>query len=255
MRTHTVGSVSYLNALPLVEGLDEESGVTVKSDVPSRLLDILLQGRASVALCPIIDYQTSSEPLAVVPVGAIGSASTTLTVRVFSRRPLPDVDHIAVDGDSSTSVALLQVVLHALYGTRPHLTTFNHRPTLAEAVDDADAILLIGDKVVASAPDGEEWPYQLDLGDAWCRISGLPFVFAAWMTRRGTDLEDLGSAVELCHPQPENVTLGLADQITTRQQHDVGRLRDGRGGVLARDPRRRRTRPRDRSLEHPHLRD
>ena len=114
MRTITVGSVSFLNALPLVDGLDEEPGVKVTSDVPSRLLETLLHGRAAVALCPVIDYQTSPTPLEVVPVGAIGSDSTTLTVRVFSRRPLSDVDHVAVDGDSKTSVALLQVVMQEL---------------------------------------------------------------------------------------------------------------------------------------------
>jgi chorismate dehydratase len=222
MRTHTVGSVSYLNALPLVEGLDEESGVTVTSDVPSRLLDTLLQGRASVALCPIIDYQTSSAPLAVVPVGAIGSASTTLTVRVFSRRPLPDVDHIAVDGDSSTSVALLQVVLHELYATRPTLTTFNHRPTLAEATDGAEAVLLIGDKAVASAPDGEDFPHQLDLGEAWHRISGLPFVFAAWMTRRGTDLEELPRVLR----QRRKINRGRIHDIIDRHATQRGWTRE-----------------------------
>jgi chorismate dehydratase len=222
MRTHTVGSVSYLNALPLVEGLDEEPGVTVTSDVPSRLLDILLEGRASVALCPIIDYQTSSTPLVVVPVGAIGSASTTLTVRVFSRRPLPDVDHIAVDGDSSTSVALLQVVLHELYTTRPKLTTFNHRPTLAEAADGADAILLIGDKVIASAPKEGDFPHQLDLGDAWRRIFGLPFVFAAWMTRRGTDLEELPGVLR----QRREVNRGRIRDIIERHATKRGWTRE-----------------------------
>ena len=191
MRRHTVGSVSFLNALPLVAGLENDTGVRVASAVPSRLLDALLNGGAAVALCPTIDYQRSPSPLVVVPVGAIGSASTTLTVRVFSRRPLPDVDHVAVDGDSRTSVALLQVVLHELYGTRPDLTIFNHRPAFSEAVDGADAVLLIGDKVVTSAPDRQQFPHQLDLGEAWAGISGLPFVFAAWMTRRGTDLEEL----------------------------------------------------------------
>lgn len=187
----TVGSVSYLNAMPLVDGLDTDDGVRVVRDVPSRLLETLLARRAAVALCPVIDYQTSPEKLAIVPVGAIGSSSATLTVRVFSRRPLSDIQHVAVDRDSRTSVALLQVLLHDLYATRPGLTSFNHRPTLAEAADGADAVLLIGDKVVVSAPRQEDFPHQLDLGDAWRRMTGLPFVFAAWMTRRGTDLDEL----------------------------------------------------------------
>ncbi len=222
MRRYTVGSVSFLNALPLVEGLEEEPGVHVTSEVPSRLLDTLLNGHAAVALCPIIEYQTSPEPLAIVPVGAIGSASTTLTVRVFSRRPLFEIDHVAVDGDSRTSIALLQVVLHEMYATRPGLTTFNHRPTLDEAADGADAVLLIGDKVVASAPHRETFPYQLDLGDAWRRISGLPFVFAAWMTLRGTDLDKLPRVLR----RQREINRGRIHEIINRHATERGWTRE-----------------------------
>ena len=193
MGTFTVGSVSFLNALPLVDGLEDEPGVKVISDVPSRLLEALLHDRAAIVLCPIIDYQTSPEELQVVPAGAIGSEETTLTVRVFSRRPLAEIDHVAVDGDSRTSAALLKIVLDELYGIRPPMTSFNHDPTLDEVAEDADALLLIGDKVVASAPNPEVFPYQLDLGEAWQSISGLPFVFATWMTRRNSDLGHLPS--------------------------------------------------------------
>jgi chorismate dehydratase len=105
-------------------------------------------------------------------------------------------------------VALLQVVLHALYSARPTLTTFNHRPTLTQAAVQADAVLLIGDKVVSSAPPGSDFPYQLDLGDAWRRITGLPFVFAAWMARKGTDLE------------------GLPYMLRQRRETNRGRIRD-----------------------------
>jgi chorismate dehydratase len=52
----------------------------------------------------------------------------------------------------------------------------------------ADAVLLIGDKVITSAPD---LPHQLDLGEAWKRITGLPFVFAVWMTTANSELGEL----------------------------------------------------------------
>jgi len=186
-----IGCVSYLNAMPLVDGLEEEPGIRITSDVPSRLLDDLVNRRTSIALCPAIDYQTSPERLVVVPVGAIGSTSTTLTVRAFSRRPVDRVEHVAVDRDSHTSVALLRVVLAELYGIQPRLTSFNHDPTLAEAADDADAVLLIGDKAVASMPEISRFPHHIDLGDAWHRITGLPFVFATWMALPDTDLGDV----------------------------------------------------------------
>lgn len=30
----------------------------------------------------------------------------------------------------------------------------------------------------------DDYPYQLDLGDAWKELTGLPFVYAIWMCRR-----------------------------------------------------------------------
>src|SRR5665213_4630797 len=55
------------------------------------------------------------------------------------------------------------------------------------------ARLLIGDKVVCDEPAG--LPHQLDLGGAWKDLTGLPFVFAAWMARAETQLRDLLSSL------------------------------------------------------------
>jgi chorismate dehydratase len=60
-----------------------------------------------------------------------------------------------------------------------------------------ESMLLIGDKVVNASPDSAEYPHQLDLGEEWKRLTGLPFVFAMWMIRQdraaaeGTGIADL----------------------------------------------------------------
>ena len=183
----TIGCVRYLNARPLVDGLDEVDGIRVVSDVPSRLLDGLLTGTTEIALIPIIDYQTSPEPLFIVPVGAIGSDGMTLTVRVFAKRPIDEIRRVAVDGDSRTSVALLQVVFAGIQGSRIEVVPLAGSDP-SNLPDGIDAALLIGDKVVNAAPD---LPHQLDLGEAWKELTSLPFVFAAWMARQSFDLGDL----------------------------------------------------------------
>jgi chorismate dehydratase len=185
---HRVGCVSYLNARPLIDGLEAEPGIQITTDVPSGLLSGLLEGRTELALCPTIDYQTAAADLRIVDAGAIGSNGKTLTVRLLSHRPLAELDHVVVDGDSKTSVALLQIVLFELYGLRPRLSTARLGRGSPIETGSADAVLLIGDKVITSAPD---LPHQLDLGEAWKRITGLPFVFATWMTTAGSNLGEL----------------------------------------------------------------
>ncbi len=186
---HTVAAVSFLNARPLIDGLEREPSLSVITDVPSRLLETLTSGRAQIALCPVIDFQTADAGLCIVPVGAIGSDGPTHTVRVFSRVPIREIERVHIDGDSHTSVALLEIVFDALTGRRPELTT------LKAGVPDGDgppeSLLLIGDKVVRDEPGVSLYPYQLDLGEAWKRLSGLPFVFATWLARAGDDLGEL----------------------------------------------------------------
>ena len=187
---HTVAAVSFLNARPLIEGLEDEPGVKLITDVPSRLLETLILGRADVALCPVIDFQLSPDELCIVPVGAIGSDGPTLTVRVFSRTPMEGVRQVHVDGDSHTSVALLQIIFAELFGRDPEICALDSSDV--NGSDTApDTVLLIGDKVVHDEPDPYRYPHQLDLGEAWKELTGLPFVFACWMVRAGHDLGGL----------------------------------------------------------------
>lgn len=191
----TIGAVSYLNSRPLVTGLDEAPGCRVLAEVPSRLLGGLLDGTFDIALCPIIDFQTSPVDLVLVPVGAIGSNGETLTVRLFARRPLTEVSTVHVDGDSHTSAALVQVILHALSGRLPHIATLPSDPR-GRSDTQRDAILLIGDKVVASAPSRADYPFGLDLGQAWRDLTGLPFVFACWTAIARKDLGELPAVLD-----------------------------------------------------------
>jgi len=191
-----LGCVSFLNARPLIDGLDEAPDLDVRFDVPSRLLDDLISRNVDLALCPVIDYQRSAKSLLIVPVGGIACDGPTLTVRLFSRRPLHEVDRVHADTDSHSSVALLRVVLQEMYGHAPEVEPFPPDRLTRSADDWPDAVLLIGDKVVVDQPSRAMYPHQLDLGQAWKELTDLPFVFAVWMARRKTHLADLPARLE-----------------------------------------------------------
>jgi chorismate dehydratase len=187
-----LGSVSYLNAKPLIYGLDEADDLRLTLDIPANLLEGLRDGRFDVALLPIIDYQ-HLPGARLLQSGGIGSDGTTYTVRIFSRVPMQEIITLACDSHSHTSVGLARVILAETYGVRPKLLDLQHlQPSPAAA--RADAQLLIGDKVVAAAPSG--YPHQLDLGEGWKQLTGLPFLFAAWVARPGVELGDLPQRLE-----------------------------------------------------------
>jgi chorismate dehydratase len=161
-----IGCVSFLNAKPLIYGLDDEPKLQMKLDVPSNLLAMLQARTVDVALLPVIDYQRLPG-LRLIPAGGIASDGETLTVRIFNRRPIDTLTMLACDPDSHTSVALARVILAETYGIRPELRDLRD-PSLPPDTPR----LLIGDKVITEEPEG--FDHQLDLGEAWKQLTGLP---------------------------------------------------------------------------------
>src|SRR5579871_957161 len=117
-RMHRIGSVSFLNAKPLIHGLEEAEGIELSLDVPSGLLDDLVEDRVDVALLPVIDYQRLAG-LRFLTSGGICCDGPTLTVRIFSPEPIERITTLACDTDSHTSVALARVLLGEVYKIRP----------------------------------------------------------------------------------------------------------------------------------------
>lgn len=214
-----VGSVSFLNAKPLIHGLEHDSTIDLGLDVPSRLLDGLRDGRRfDVALLPVIDYQRMPG-LRLLTAGGICCDGPTLTVRIFSPVPIERIESLACDTDSHTSVALARILLTERYNIRPEFMDLHAASTEeghATAARANAARLLIGDKVVCEEP--RDLPHQLDLGEAWHHWTGLPFVFAAWMARPGIDLGDLPARLE----QAKHTGLAHLDEIITRHARPRG---------------------------------
>lgn len=224
-----IGSVSFLNARPLIFGLEEAGGIELHLDVPSRLLDGLREGRFDVALLPVIDYQRMPG-LRLLTSGGIGSNGRTMTVRIFSPVPVEQITMLACDTDSHTSVALARVILAERFGIRPEFV-----PLEDSSANDQTARLLIGDKVVCEAPAG--LVHQLDLGEAWKQQTGLPFVFAAWMAREGVALGDLPAWLEQAKREGRAHVASIIERfaiprgwpaeiareyLTERLQYDIG---------------------------------
>lgn len=199
-----IGAVSYLNAKPLIHGLDEQADLDVQLDVPAKLLDGLRSARFDIALLPVIDYQRLPG-LRIVPAGGIGCDGPTLTVRIFSPVPIEQIQTLAVDTESHTSIVLAQIILARSFGITPELVDLR--------APGNTPMLLIGDKVVTHAPT--QMPHQLDLGDAWKELTGMPFVFALWIARSEIDLGDLPQRLERAK------RAGLADVQTIIDRHAI----------------------------------
>ena len=190
-RTWRLGVVSYLNAKPLVAGLDAESRIELLLDVPSRLPDLLDRGLADAALIPVIDLFEQESRWKIVSDACIGCDGETLTVRVFSRVAPESVRRLAADTDSHTSVVLARLIWKEHYGRDLEVVPFADSATF----DGCDATLLIGDKVVArpNLRPSDRFQVETDLGAMWKSLVALPLVFAVWAAPHALDASGLGS--------------------------------------------------------------
>jgi chorismate dehydratase len=186
-----VGAVNYLNTKPLIYDLEQIApGVDLLLDVPSRLADLLAEGRLDVALIPVIEYFRAGS-YTVVPDIAIASRGPVLSVTLFSRVPWAGIRRVALDEGSRTSAALAQVLLRQHHGVRPEVVPL---PLDRGAEDaDADAVLLIGDRAMRACLPG--FAHAFDLGQEWHDWTGLPFVYAVWAVREGADLGPVEAAL------------------------------------------------------------
>lgn len=178
-----ISAVEFVNTRPLIAGLYDDQNVRLTLAVPSKLVEHLQNGQADVALLPVIDI-LKIPGLQIIPAGGICSDGETLTVRIFSRQPIETIRRLACDTDSHTSVALARVIFERAYGLRPEFVP------LPSARED-DPRLLIGDKVICESPSG--FPIQLDLGAAWKKLTGLPFVFAVWVGTPSVNIDQIAS--------------------------------------------------------------
>ncbi|MBX3393930.1 MAG: menaquinone biosynthesis protein [Phycisphaerae bacterium] len=198
-QTHTLGVVSYLNSRPLHDGLGSVPGIRLRPAVPAELIAMLDGGECEVALLPVVDYWRNRDRLVRVSDGCIASDGETMTVRVFSKRPAETVTRLHVDCDSHTSIVLAQVLWREIYGQTLEISPWDrHNPG---SLDDVDALLLIGDKVVTGQPLG--FGFEVDLGSAWKYATGLPFVFAAWFGRRGAENAALSALLSAARDRGE----------------------------------------------------
>ena len=170
---YKLGAVPYLNALPLIHFLEEKP----RLEPPAPLSHLLRIGEVDIATAPVVALFENPN-YTLVPGVCIGSNGPVKSVKLFFTSPEVNVENVKsiyLDMESRTSVMLLKIILHFKYGRNLDDIQF-FTPMPAHPVE---AKLLIGDKSLKEIPDSP----PLDLGYEWTSWTGLPFVYAAWISR------------------------------------------------------------------------
>jgi chorismate dehydratase len=180
--TIRVGLVPYLNVRPLVWAFEqpqfrdelEASRFTFGASAPRLLARRLRSGEFDVAIVPVMEYYLH-DGYTVVPGSCISTLRDVGSVMLYSESPLETLQTIQLDTSSLTSANLVRVVM----AERRQAVTFADYPGAADApVPQRCGRLLIGDPALR---ERGRHAHEYDLGGLWNALTGLPFVFAAWL--------------------------------------------------------------------------
>lgn len=192
-----LGAVEYLNARPLVYGLETASRFALRFDVPARCADLLHGNEIDLGLIPSIEYLRGPADYRIVPSVCVGSNGPVASVALYTRREPRDLRSIALDTTSRTSVALTRVIARMAFGISPSLVPM--APDLTSMLAHADGALIIGDKALFLDHEAAGVT-KIDLGATWTSATGLPFVYAFWAGRPGVaSVDDVRRLEQACH--------------------------------------------------------
>ena len=177
-----LAAVSYLNTIPFLYGITQDkflkSQVELRLEYPSKCADLLKSGEVDIALIPVAEIPNipSAE---IIGDYCIGSKGKVNTVMLYSNCPLEEIESIALDYQSRTSVILTKVLVKNFWKINVYFEATSEG--YIDSIYGSRAGLVIGDR--AFDLNGT-FPYQYDLSEEWFKFTGLPFVFACWVTNK-----------------------------------------------------------------------
>lgn len=178
----SIGAVSYLNTKPMITAPNGAAQAfahlpaTLELDYPASIANKLLAGSIQVGLVPIVIVPLLAQAHIITQYG-IACTGAVASVALYSNVPITQVTHILLDYQSRTSVLLLQVLCKEYWGIKVKYIT--SQPGYEAHISGSTAALVIGDRAFAQKKINT---YEYDLGEAWLQHTGLPFVFAAWVS-------------------------------------------------------------------------
>lgn len=181
-----VGAVSYLNTKPLLYGIQHTAlinDIELRIDYPSRIAAMLLDEEIDIGLVPVAVIPKMKE-YHINTGYCIGSDGPVASVCLFSETPVEQIGQVLLDYQSRTSVELAKILLKEYWKITPEL--IDARADFRNHIKGKTAGVVIGDRALEQRKIS---PYIYDLGEAWKNLTGLPFVFAAWISNKKLDDE------------------------------------------------------------------
>jgi len=177
-----VGIVSYLNTRPLLYGLKLPpiaNEIQLVEENPARLAELLIDDEIDVGLIPIAVIP-QLEKYFICGDYCIATETEVASVCLFSEVPVNQIERVYLDYQSRSSVALLKWLMKEFWNIHPEMIQATD-DSYRKKIQGTTAGLVIGDRAFEQRKIST---FIYDLASEWRSITGMPFVFAAWISKQ-----------------------------------------------------------------------
>jgi len=176
-----ISAVSYTNTKPFIYGIQHTpviDQIDLSLDIPSDCAQKLIDDKADIGLIPVAAALNLPE-WHIVSDYCIGANGPVNSVFIFSNCDIHEVKTVQLDPESRSSNNLGRVLLKNFWKIEPQLVV--NAPDYAQSTDPNTAFVQIGDRTFGKK---QQYKYVYDLAEEWKKMTGLPFVFAAWISNK-----------------------------------------------------------------------
>ena len=192
-----VSAVSYLNTKPLLYGIERHpirQQIELDLEYPSLIAKHLADGSTDLGLVSTAALLSIPNPQIISDYG-IAASGKVGSVCIFSQVPLDRVEKIYLDYQSRTSVRLAEILLKKYWNLEIPLEDAPEQ--YIDLIEGATAGVIIGDRALQSL---DKFEYVYDLAGHWKELTGLDFIFAAWIANKTLPeqfIQDFNAANEM----------------------------------------------------------
>jgi chorismate dehydratase len=152
-------------------------------DIPSVCAQKVIDGTVDIGLIPVAVLPLLKDSF-IISKFCLGSNGQVDTVKLYSAVPLEEIETVALDYQSRTSVTLVQVLSKFYWNISPNFA--QAKEGFEKNISGKNAAVVIGDRCFDM---NGHFAYEYDLAAEWKKYTGLPFVFAAWISNKPIDPE------------------------------------------------------------------
>lgn len=174
-----ISIVNYTNTLPFKWAIKRSSileKIDLQEDIPSICAQKLKYKQVDLALVPVA-LIPELDSYFIETDYCIGANGKVDSVKLYSDVPLTEIETVTLDYQSKSSITLTKVLFKFFW--KLPVTFIDAKPGFEHEIKHTQAAVVIGDRTFDL--NGVH-RHEYDLAEEWKKFTGLPFVFAAWLS-------------------------------------------------------------------------